>query len=124
MNIDSTSYYGPITTISNNSTTSNYSPNLYSNFVSSLDELKEKDMLMYRLPSDVLDASIKYPGYLTNEELQERQYKGRYWDLCGGYLYILVDNETLVVVDNKDVKIFGREHLPFSLAGRYYYDEY
>lgn len=71
---------------------------------------------------DVIYALDNYEDYLTEEELQEIQYEGRYWDLLGGYLYILVDNDTLVVIepDNKDVHIFGRDYLPQSLVGCYY----
>ena len=71
-------------------------------------------------------SDYELSDYLTDEELQEKQYKGRFWDVSGPNLYILVDDETLVVVDNKrSTKIFtGREHLPYSLQGRHYYDEH
>ena len=70
---------------------------------------------------DVIYALDNYEDYLTNEELQEIQEEGRYWDIIGFHLYILVDNDTLVVVDNeKDVVILGREHLPLILRDKYY----
>ena len=70
---------------------------------------------------DVDYARKYYKDYLTNEELQEIQEEGRYWDLIGFHLYILVDNDTLVIVDNKKNKvILGREHLPLSLRWKSY----
>lgn len=94
-----------------------------------LDEVKEKSVFMNHLPKDIMEASKVFPGYLTDEELQEKQYKGRFWDISKVYisssfmyyLYILVDNETLVMVDNQGkIKISGRDYLPYSLQGRYY----
>ena len=96
----------------------------YDEFLDSIDKVKEKTVLMCHLPSDIEIASKYYRGYLTDEELQEKQYKGRFWDVRGSNLYILVDDETLVVVDTKrNTKIFsGRDCLPYSLQGRHYYD--
>lgn len=72
---------------------------------------------------DVIYALDNYEDYLTEEELQEIQYEGRFWDIIGYHLFILVDNDTLVVVDDKgDEKIFGRDYLPLSLQGRHYYE--
>ena len=70
---------------------------------------------------DVIYALDNYEDYLTEEELQEIQYEGRFWDIIGHHLFILVDNDTLVVVDNeKDIVILGREHIPLSLRGKFY----
>lgn len=70
---------------------------------------------------DVIYALDNYEDYLTEEELQEIQYSGRFWDIIGYNLFILVDNDTLVVVDNeKDIVILGREHIPLSLRDKYY----
>ena len=70
---------------------------------------------------DVIYALDNYEDYLTEEELQEIQYSGRFWDIIGYHLFILVDNDTLVVVDNeKDIVILGREHIPLSLRDKYY----
>lgn len=125
MNNASTTYSEPIT--GDIYTRPNYtiSYDIYEGFMKSLDEVKEKNVLMNHLPSDVNIASKLFPGYLTDEELQERQYKGRFWDVIDSELYILVDDETLVVVNKKGkTKIFGRDNLPYSLQGRHYYDEY
>lgn len=70
---------------------------------------------------DVIYALDNYEDYLTEEELQEIQYEGRFWDIIRYHLFILVDNDTLVVVDNeKDIVILGREHIPISLRDKYY----
>ena len=70
---------------------------------------------------DVIYALDNYEDYLTEEELQEREYEGRCWNISGYHLFILVDNDTLVVVDNeKDIVILGREHIPLSLRDKYY----
>ena len=71
-----------------------------------------------------INLAIKYfDGYLTDVELQERQYEGRFWDINLGAVYILVDNDTLVIVDaNGVVGIYGRDCLPDSLKGRHYYE--
>lgn len=131
MNTTSTTYNYPITNDS-------YACNIYvspirSSYVTScfykdwLDspsEVKDNNMLMNHLPSDVNIASKLFPGYLTDEELQEKQYKGRFWDVIDSTLYILVDDETLLVVDNKGhIEISGRDNLPYSLQWRHYYDE-
>lgn len=112
---------------------------IYEDFLNSFDKIKDKNMLMFHSPSEIYEASRLFPGYLTDEELQEKQYKGRFWTIysfrnvnsCSYisgsfiyYLYILVDNETVVIVDTKgETKISGRECLPTSLQGRHYYDE-
>jgi len=103
---------------------------IYDKFIGSLGEAIDKTALMNHLPKDIEEVSRVFPGYLTDEELQETQYKGRFWDICkmshlsGSfmyYLYILVDNETLVIVDNEGMtQILGRNYLPYSLQGIYY----
>ena len=100
--------------------------NLFGDFLDSLDDVKNKTILMSHLPSDLTYARKYYSDYLTNEELQERQYSGRFWDISCRNLYVLVDDETLVIVDTeRNTKIFsGRENLPYSLRGRHYYDEH
>lgn len=111
---------------------------LYGDWLDSLSNVKDKNMLMFHSSSEIYEASRLFPSYLTDEELQEKQYKGRFWTIysfrnvnsCSYirtsfiyYLYILVDNETVVIVDTKgETKISGRECLPVSLQGRYYYD--
>lgn len=69
---------------------------IYNDFLDSIDKVKEKTLLMSHLPSDVMKAKILYRGYLTDEECQERQYEGRFWDIIGSDLLILVDNETSI----------------------------
>lgn len=95
---------------------------IYGKFLDSLDKVKCKKLLMTHLPSKINIAKKFFDGYLTEEELQERQYDGsRFWDIIGYHLFILVDNDTLVVVDKKkDIVILGREHVPISLRDKYY----
>lgn len=95
----------------------------YEKFLDSLDEAKGKKLLMKHTTTDINLARKYFDGYLTDEELQERQYKGRFWDIRLGAFYILVDNDTLVIVDvNGVVGIYGRDKLPESLRGRHYYE--
>lgn len=100
----------------------------YNDFLDSVDKVKDKSMLMSHLPSEINQASKFFPGYLSDEELQERQYKGRFWEIDNKDLYILVDNETVAIISvegSKMTRIFerGAVVLPTSLQGRYYYDE-
>ena len=68
-------------------------------------------------------AQEYFEDYLTKEELQDEQYYGRFWDIICLHLFILVDEDTLLVVDCKgDTAIYGREYLPLSLRGRHYYE--
>lgn len=147
MNITSTTYNTPIT---NDSYTCNIyitpicrsyvTSCLYGDWLDSLSNVKDKNMLMFHLPSEINEASRLFPGYLTDEELQEKQYKGRFWAIerfhnvnsCSyisesfiHYLYILVDNETVVIVNTEGETIISERgpNLPTSLKGRYYYDE-
>lgn len=95
----------------------------YEKFMDSLDEVKYKKLLMTHTTTDINLTRKYFDGYLTEEELQERQYSGRFWDINLGALYILADNDTLVIVDdNGAVGIYGRECLPESLKGRHYYE--
>lgn len=95
----------------------------YEKFMDSLDEVKCKKLLMFHLPSKIHISKRFFDGYLTEEELQEKQYEGRFWDISLGALYILVDNDTLVIVDvNGVVGTYGRDCLPESLKGRHYYE--
>lgn len=111
------------TVIYNNGGTLSLKADTYEKFLDSLDKVKDKNMLMYHSPFDVEYARTYYNGYLTNEELQERQYEGRFWDVYLGAFYILVDNDTLVIVDANGVEgIYGRDCLPESLKGRHYYE--
>lgn len=101
--------------------------NLYDNFLNSLDKVNEKKMLMEHPRKAIADASKLFDGYLTDEELQEKQYSGRFWDTFLGYLYILVDNDTLVIIeaaDPKNYEIAGRDRLPIHMRGIHYYEDY
>lgn len=111
------------TVIYNNGGTLSLKADTYEKFLDSLHQVKDKKMLMNHSPFDVEYARTYYNGYLTNEELQEIQYEGRFWDIYLGAFYILVDNDTLVIVDANGVEgIFGRDCLPESLKGRHYYE--
>lgn len=95
----------------------------YEKFMDSLDEVKCKKLLMTHTTKDINLARKYFDGFLTEEELQERQYSGRFWDIYLGALYVLLDDDTLVIVDdNGAVGIYGRECLPESLKGRHYYE--
>lgn len=95
----------------------------YEKFLDSLHHVKYNKMLMFHLQSKINLAKKFFDGYLIEEELQERQYYGRFWDIVLGALYILVDNDTLVIVDvNGVVGTYGRDSLPDSLRGRHYYE--
>lgn len=110
-----------------------YCATLYGDFLNSLEEKTN-----CHSPSSITMAKLFFNGYLTEEELCERQDEGRYWDIVqvndGIYkLYIILDNETVLCVE----RALNRKHferifdiadaqinLPESLRGRYYnYDE-
>lgn len=96
---------------------------VYEKFLDSLHKVKDNKLLMYHKPSKINLAKKYFDGYLTEEELQEKQYEGRFWDIYLGALYILFDNDTLVIVDaNGVVGTYGRDCLPESLKGRHYYE--
>ena len=76
-----------------------------------------------------------FDGYLSEDELQVRQYKGRFWDINSEFkarfftLHVLLDNDTTLCVFaylNGDVKEYVRDRsfvevtLPDTLIGRYY----
>lgn len=95
----------------------------YKNFLDSLDEVNCKKLLMTHTTTDINLSRKYFDGYLTEEELQERQYEGRFWDINLGTLYILVDDDTVVIVDvSGDVGIHGRCYLPKSLKGKHHYE--
>ena len=93
------------------------------------------ELKMFHNPSSVRLASLHFGGYLAKEELQERQYEGRFWDLLmvGDHyrLIIILDNKTVLFID-KDIArgntikeaIEYRGNalsvLPSSLVGRFY----
>lgn len=122
---------GPITNSSSNYNTT-YKNCFYNDFINSLSEVKDKSMLMNHLPSTINIASKIFGGYLTEEELQEKQFEGRFWDIASdNTLYILVDNDTVAIIVNntnkKDIQIMKRDNcysMPDTLRGRYYFDEY
>ena len=95
----------------------------YEKFLDSLHHVKYKKLLMTHLTSKIHIAKRFFDGYLTEEELQERQYYGRFWDIIGYHLFILVDDDTLVILDvNGVVGTYGRDYLPENLKGRHYYE--
>lgn len=110
-----------------------YNHGLYGDFLNSL------EAIMFHSPSSITMAKLFFNGYLTEEELRERQDEGRYWDIVqvndGLYkLYIILDNEIVLCVE----RALNRKHferifdiadaqinLPESLRGRHYnYDEH
>lgn len=88
------------------------------------------ELKMFHNPSTVRLASLHFGGYLTKEELQERQYEGRFWDMlhCSDRyrLIIILDNETVLFVDedtsigiiNEAIEYIGNAFsvLPSSLS--------
>lgn len=110
-----------------------YAHDLYGEFLNSLEE-----KIKFHSPSSITMAKLFFIGYLTEEELRERQDEGRYWEIVqvndGIYkLYIILDNETVLCVERarngkRHECIFdiadAQINLPESLRGRYYnYDE-
>ena len=102
---------------------------LYDDFLNSLEERKYKPIMCHK-PFDIRWAKILFDGYLTKEELCERQYTGRFWVICTAlngtkFLYILLDNETCIEVSSRtyDVLTFDKRTstLPDGLQG-YHYD--
>lgn len=109
--------------------------NEYEEFLESLMESKEKRPIMTHLPSDVRYVSKFFDGYLTEEELQERQFTGRYWCIRGGddityaMLLIVLDNDTVLYVTRNSKGMYTEAvcnrndalcFLPNSLRGMYY----
>lgn len=101
---------------------------LYGDFLNSL----EDHSIMTHQLSDIAIADLFFEGYLSDEELRERQCEGRYWDIFhindSFYkLYILLDNETALCVVRSHKgphceHIWNRadNRLPDSLRERYY----
>lgn len=127
--------YNTPNTVTNNSISNGYlvcdgdtlslKADTYGKFLDSLDEVKYKKLLMTHTANYISLARKYFDGYLTEEELQEKQYSGRFWDINLGALFILVDDDTLVIVAlNGAVGIYGRDCLPESLKGRHYYEDY
>lgn len=94
---------------------------------------------MTHLPSEVQYAIINFDGYLTAEELQNRQTTGRYWYIGynnGGFqisdrpsLFIILDNDSVLCVhydeDDELVEcVYDKAnplvYIPNSLRGMYY----
>lgn len=104
---------------------------LYDDFLNSLEERRYKPIMCHK-PSDVGLAKRFFKSYLTEEELCERQYTGRFWaihnSLTGIYaLYIIIDNEVYIKVDYDGEylvticdKHILKTFLPEELRGRYY----
>lgn len=116
------------------STTHNYE--LYGDFLKSLEETCS---IKFHSPLSVTMAKLFFIGYLTEEELCERQDEGRYWEIVQVNdnlykLYIILDNETALCVERaRNGKHYecifdiadAQISLPESLRGRYYnYDEH
>lgn len=102
---------------------------LYDDYLNSLEERKYKP-IMCHLPSDIRMANKFFEGYLTSDELCERQYAGRFWIIYTAlsgqrFLYILIDNNIFLEISSKtyDVLIFDKRisTIPDELRG-YHYD--
>lgn len=110
--------------------------NEFDEFVQSLIDNKDKKLLMTHLPLAVRYCRKYFDGYLTSDELSERQFTGRFWDIISdGYapttLYVILDNDTVLAVykdiHGKYVEGIGARGimnivLPETLRGRYYND--
>jgi hypothetical protein len=108
----------------------------FNEFVQSLIDNKDKRLLMTHKPSEVRYVDKYFGDYLTEEELQERQFIGRFWAIKTSEdlptaLFIIVDNSTVLIV-NKDRSgkivegAYSRASvspvLPDCLRGYYYND--
>lgn len=100
--------------------------NEFDDFLNSLEARKYKPIMTHN-PSEIGLAKAFYKDYLTEDELCERQYIGRFWSIenQGYLLYIIVDNETVITVSEPSgaFSIVHRNSidLPDKLRG-YYYD--
>ena len=118
--------------------TPTYTHDLYGDFLNSLEE-KTDCSIKFHSPSSITMAKLLFIGYLTEEELRERQDEGRYWEIVQVNddlykLYIILDNETVLCVERaRNGKHYecifdiadAQINLPESLRGRYYnYDEH
>ena len=81
----------------------------------------EELTVLWHKPSNVIQAREYFYGYLTDEELNERQFSGRPWTLvsCANFavLYIIIDDEYLVRVDTADG--YYRESISMIKASSY-----
>lgn len=105
---------------------------LYEDFQKSSET--QKPMMTHK-PSDIRLAKRFYKGYLAEEELCERQYTGRFWSIekymiTGYALYIIIDNNTFMVVVyygntiTEDIYDMSQTCiLPENLRGYFYYDD-
>lgn len=64
--------------------------------------LSDERFAMWHDPSTIRKANIYFDGYLTESEMSERQYYGRFWEITETpdyvYLHILLDGDTAVRV--------------------------
>lgn len=115
---------------------------LYDEFIKTLEDNKNRERpIMTHLPSNIRKARMIYDGYLAEEELQERQFSGRFWDICQDLdnenlytLYVVLDNDTVlraiaqvgltrkIFTVNEDIykRDDIKQELPQSLRGRFY----
>lgn len=108
--------------------------NEFDDFLNSLEERRYKPIMCHK-PSDIIFAENFFEGYITKDELSERQYVGRFWTVCvsrceDDFIYIILDNETVLEVsynhitgDYKEI-LLSRVGLllPDELQGCYYND--
>lgn len=101
---------------------------LYDEFINSLEE-KENIPLMTHTLSTISIAKLYFKDYLTEDELCEKQYSGRFWDITqvceyNNYdyrLYIALDNDiAIMVANNGQESIIDRTAVPKSLRGMHY----
>lgn len=86
-----------------------------------MNDSQKKKPMMFHTSAKIHLVKRLFDGYLTKEELQEKQYEGRFWDISNGILFILIDEDTLVVIYiDGDVRTYGRYALPNSLVGAHY----
>ena len=74
---------------------------LYEDFIESLQI--DKPLLMTHTQTSLRLASKLYEGYLTDDELQEKQLTGRFWDIMNEPdatppLFVILDNDTVLCV--------------------------
>jgi len=118
------------------------SANLYDDFIKTLEDNNNKERpIMTHLPSNIRKARMIFEGYLAEEELQERQFSGRFWEICQDLenpslyrLFIILDNDTVLWAEaiaslTKEVYIVKeaiykrddiKQELLQSLRGRFY----
>ena len=111
--------------------------NEWEQFVQSLIDNKDKPLLMTHKPSEVRYCSKYFGDYLTEDELQERQFSGRFWTIRAEdeddptILFIILDNELVLCVHKEingkmveDVRNrdYMKHMMPDCLRGCYYND--